>query len=63
VRSNQTSNFGTQRGQNPLATRGALQAVRIGSDLIAFYPRAIHEPQPYVILLDPASGILRRLDL
>jgi len=31
--------------------------------LIAFYPHAIHKPQPYVILLDQASGILRRVDL
>jgi hypothetical protein len=31
--------------------------------LIAFYPQEIHRPQPYVILLDPASGILKRLDL
>jgi hypothetical protein len=23
----------------------------------------MHRPQPYVILLDPASGILKRLDL
>jgi len=43
--------------------RGAYEAVRISSGLIAFYPQAIHRPQPYVILLDPASGILRRLDL
>ena len=42
---------------------GAYEAVRISSGLIAFYPQAIHRPQPYVILLDPASGILRRLDL
>jgi hypothetical protein len=46
-----------------LATQGALEAVQIGSDLIAFYPQAFHQPQPYVILLDSASGILRRLDL
>jgi hypothetical protein len=61
--SNQTSNFSTRHGESPHATRGAVQAVRIGSDLIAFYPLAIHESQPYVILLDPASGILKRLDL
>ena len=59
MRSNQTSNFGRQRGE----TRAALRAVWIGSDLIAFYPQAIHQPQPYVILLDPASGVLKRLDL
>jgi len=46
-----------------LAARGGLDAVQIGSDLIAFYPQAIHHPQPYVILLDPASGILKRLEL
>jgi len=63
MRSNRASHFGTQRGATPLATRGAMEAVRIGSNLIAFYPQAIHQPQPYVILLDPASGILKRLDL
>jgi len=46
-----------------LATQAGLEAVQIGSDLIALYPQAFHQPQPYVILLDPASGILRRLDL
>ncbi len=45
------------------ATGQALEAVRISNGLIALYPRAIHRPQPYVILLDPASGILKRLDL
>jgi len=45
------------------STRRAYEAVRISSGLIAFYPQAIHRAQPYVILLDPASGILRRLDL
>ncbi|HYN16144.1 MAG TPA: hypothetical protein VES66_10210 [Terriglobales bacterium] len=44
-------------------TRRAFEAVRISSGLIAFYPQAIHRPQPYVILLDPASGILKRLNL
>lgn len=46
--------------------RGAqcnLKAVQIGTDLIAFYPREIHRPQPYVILLAPSSGILKRLEL
>jgi hypothetical protein len=43
--------------------RATLQAVRISVDLIAFYPEEIHRPQPYVILLDQASGILRRVDL
>ena len=51
------------RGVDCLAARGGLDAVQIGSDLIAFYPQAIHHPQPYVILLDPASGILKRLEL
>jgi hypothetical protein len=50
-------------GQSHLATSGPLQAVQIAGDLIAFYPQAIHQPQPYVILLDPSSGILKRLDL
>jgi len=52
---------------SPVKTRRAiwraLEAVRISSGLIAFYPRAIHRPQPYVILLDLKSGILKRLDL
>ena len=52
-----------RRDENRRATRRALEAVQIGSDLIAFYPQEIHQPQPYVILLDPASGILKRLDL
>jgi hypothetical protein len=51
----------TRRGG--FATGAALEPVQIASDLIAFYPQAIHQPQPYVILLDPASGILKRLDL
>jgi len=50
-------------GLRSRTTRRALEAVRISSGLIAFYPQAIHRPQPYVILLDPASGILRRLEL
>jgi hypothetical protein len=41
----------------------ALEAVRVSPGLIAFYPRAIHRRQPYVILLDQASGIIKRLDL
>jgi hypothetical protein len=46
--------------------RGAqcnLEAVPIGTDLIAFYPREMHRPQPYVILLAPSSGILKGLEL
>jgi hypothetical protein len=45
------------------ATKRPYEAVRISSSLIAFYPQAIYRPQPYVLLLDPASGILKRLDL
>jgi hypothetical protein len=63
MRSNDTSSAGIRRDETRRATRRALEAVRIGSDLIAFYPQEIHRPQPYVILLDPASGILKRLDL
>jgi hypothetical protein len=50
-----------RRGE--FATGAAMEPVQIASDLIAFYPQAIHQPQPYVILLDPVSGILKRLDL
>jgi len=50
-------------GSRSRATGQALEAVKISNGLIALYPRAIHRPQPYVILLDPASGILKRLDL
>lgn len=57
------SNKTWSRGEGRLAARVGLEAVQIGSDLIAFYPHAIHQLQPYVILLDPASGILKRLDL
>jgi hypothetical protein len=63
MRSNKTSSFGTRGGEAGLNNPGALEAVQIASDLIAFYPQAIHQPQPYVILLDPASGVLKRLDL
>ena len=60
MRSNKTSSRGIRGGDTRRAT---LEAVQIGSNLIAFYPEAIHRPQPYVILLDPANGTLRRLDL
>src|SRR5271165_4452657 len=60
MRSNKTSCPGVRRGETRRAT---LEAVRISRDLIAFYPQAIHRPQPYVILLDQTSGILKRLDL
>lgn len=59
MRSNKTSFPGMKRGD----IRPALEAVRISSNLIAFYPRAMHRAQPYVILLDPHSGILKRLEL
>jgi len=52
-----------RRESRGCATGQAFEAVKISNGLIALYPRAIHHPQPYVILLDPASGILRRLDL
>ena len=43
--------------------RRTLEAVKISSNLIAFYPESIYRPQPYVILFDQGSGILKRLDL
>jgi len=59
-----TSSSHIRRGETrSRATRRAFEAVRISSGLIAFYPQAIHRPQPYVILLDPVSGILKRLEL
>jgi hypothetical protein len=63
MRSNKASSFSTRGGERGPTNRDALETVQIASDLIAFYPRAIHQQQPYVILLDPASGILKRLDL
>jgi hypothetical protein len=45
------------------STQPAFETVRIASRLIAFYPSAIGRRQPYVLLLDPASGILKRLKL
>jgi len=64
MRSSKTSSLGTRRSETrSRATRRPYETVRISSGLIAFYPQAIHRPQPYVILLDPASGILKRLDL
>jgi hypothetical protein len=61
--SNKTAHLIICRGEAYLTSRGAVEAVQIASDLIAFYPQPIHEPQPYVILLSPASGILKRLAL
>jgi hypothetical protein len=60
MRSKKTSSHNMRRGETCRAT---LKAVGIASDLIAFYSQAIHLPQPYVILLDPVSGILKRIDL
>ena len=59
MRAHKTSSANMQRSDS----RPALEAVRISSNLIAFYPHAIHRAQPYVILLDPHSGILKRLKL
>jgi hypothetical protein len=62
--SNKTSSLGRRRSQTvSRATQPAFEAVKISSGLIAFYPQAIHRAQPYVILLDPVSGILKRLNL
>jgi hypothetical protein len=60
MRSSKTSSPGMRRGET---RRAPLEVVRISRDLIAFYPQPIHRLQPYVILLDQASGILKRLDL
>jgi hypothetical protein len=63
MKSHYTSSADNLRGEARAATRHALEAVQIGNDLIAFYSQKMHLPQPYVILLDSASGILKRLDL
>jgi hypothetical protein len=64
MQSHKTSSSLIRRGESRnRATRRAFEAVRISSGLIAFYPQSIHRPQPYVILLDPVSGILKRLEL
>jgi len=65
MKAHKTSSSHIRRGQprGREVTRRAFEAVKISSSLIAFYPQAIHRPQPYVILLDPVSGILRRLEL
>lgn len=44
-------------------SRSAMEAVWISNSLIALYPQPLRHPQPYVILLDPSSGILKRVDL
>jgi hypothetical protein len=62
MQSNKTSSHVIRRDTHGTSER-AFNAVKISRGLIAFYPDAIHRPQPYVILLDPTSGILRRLDL
>ena len=51
------------RDENKRTAPRTVEAVQIGTDLIAFYPRGMHRPQPYVILLAPSSGILKRLEL
>jgi hypothetical protein len=61
MKAHKASSSHIRRGRE--VTRRAFEAVKISSGLIAFYPQAIHRPQPYVILLDPVSGILRRLEL
>ena len=59
-----TSSSLIRRGETPSrATGRAFEAVRISSSLIALYPQAIHRPQPYVILLNPVSGISKRVNL
>ena len=63
MESSKTALPSTRRGEARSRARRAYQTVRISNGLIAFYPQAIHRPQPYVILLDPASGIIKRLDL
>jgi len=63
MRPKNTSSSSMLRDDIGRVARRALEVVGIGSHLIAFYPREIHRLQPYVILLDPASGILKRLDL
>jgi len=64
MQSHKTSSSLIRRGQTRNRdTRRAFEAVKISSGLIAFYPQAIHRPQPYVILLDPVTGILKRLEL
>jgi hypothetical protein len=65
VQSNKTSSSFIRRGETRRRAprSGPFATVRVSSGLIAFYPNPIHQPQPYVILLDHASGILRRVDL
>jgi len=64
MKAHKSSSSHSRRGEmRDRAMRRAFEAVKISSSLIAFYPQAIHRPQPYVILLDPVSGILRRLEL
>lgn len=59
MRSNKTSVSRLELG----GSSPALEPVRISNNLIAFYPQPLRQPQPYVILLDPASGICKRVDL
>jgi hypothetical protein len=44
MRSNKIARLGMRGRETRLATRGALEPVQIGSDLIAFYPQAFHQP-------------------
>ena len=39
-----------------------MKAVEIARDLIAFYPKAIHRRQPYVILMSPSKGFVRKMN-
>jgi hypothetical protein len=57
------SNKALSRSMERREIESTLEAIRISSELIAFYPQPLRQPQPYVILLDAASGILKRLDL
>ncbi len=63
MQAHKTSSSLIRRETRNRDTRRAFEAVKISSGLIAFYPQAIHRAQPYVILLDPVSGILKRLEL
>jgi hypothetical protein len=59
MRSNKTLSPRIERDE----IESALEAVRISRDLIAFYAQQLRQPQPYVILVDPASGIFEPLGL
>ncbi len=57
------SNKASSRHIGQAEVQSSLEAVRISSELIAFYPHPVLHPQPYVILLNAANGIIKRLDL